>query len=167
MAKISTEKSTKPAKRKRVSSTERIFGSDVLKHGYTGVPNIMVRGQAKLGLNPTQINILIQLLSYYFDPDRPPYPPKRDLLKRMRISESTLKKHIKELEEAGFIKREQQVTPAGEYGSNIYHLDGLMKKLKKLVPEFDEEQKEHRESRVKTETPNARRSPKSTIKETS
>ena len=50
------------------------------------------------------------------DPDRPPYPPKRDLLNRMSISESTLKKHVKVLEDAGFIKREQQVTSAGEFG---------------------------------------------------
>ena len=60
---------------RRKSSTERIFGEDIMSHGYTGVPNIMVRAQARLGLNPTQFNILVQLLSYYMDPDRPPYPP--------------------------------------------------------------------------------------------
>ncbi len=128
-----------------------------MSHGFTGIPNIMVRAQARLGLNPTQFNILIQLLSYYMDPDRPPFPPKRDLLKRMSISESTLKKHVQELEQAGFIRREQQVTSAGDFGSNIYHLKGLIKKLQKLVPDFDQEREEREKGRRRTEQPNARK----------
>ncbi len=153
----------KPKKKPRVrpkrnpSSTEKIFGGDVMSHGFTGVPNIMVRAQARLGLNPTQFNILVQLLSYYIEPDRPPYPPKRHLLKRTGISESTLKKHLKELETAGFIEREQQYTSAGDFGSNIYHMKGLIAKLRKLVPDFDKEREERDESRQKTETPNVRR----------
>ncbi|MEO1399428.1 MAG: helix-turn-helix domain-containing protein, partial [Pseudomonadota bacterium] len=91
------------------------------------------------------------------DPGRPPFPPKRYLLQRMGISEATLKKHIKELELAGFIKRQQQVTDAGDYGSNIYHLDGLIEKLKKLVPDFNKEREEREESRQNSEKPNARR----------
>ena len=75
----------------------------------------------------------------------------------MSISESTLKKHIKALEGAGFIKREQQYTSAGDFGSNIYHLDGLIKKIRKLVPSFDQEREERAEGRRKTERPNARR----------
>lgn len=152
------KKTIRRAKPKRkLSSTEKIFGEAVMSHGYTGVPNIMVRAQARLGLNPTQFNILVQLLSYYMEPNRPPYPPKRHLLKRTGISESTLKKHIKELEDAGFIEREQQYTAAGDFGSNIYHMKGLIRKLKKLVPDFDKEREERDESRQKTETPNARR----------
>lgn len=156
MAQPKTNRRKAPATRKK-SSTEKIFGDAVMSHGFTGVPNIMVRAQARLGLNPTQFNILVQLLSYYMDPNRPPYPPKRHLLERTGISESTLKKHIKELEDGGFIEREQQYTPAGDFGSNIYHMSGLVRKLKKLVPDFDTERDERDESRRKTETPNARR----------
>lgn len=145
-----------PPKRKK-SSTEKIFGSDVMGHGYTAVPNIMVRAQSRLGLNAAQFNILVQLLSYYMDPARPPFPTKRELRERTKLSDATLKKHLKALEQAGFIRREQQVTRYGDFGSNIYHLDGLIEKLKKLVPDFDKEREEREESRRKSEKPNVRR----------
>ena len=157
---------TKGAKHKKgPSSTEKIFGPQVYSHGFTGVPNIMVRAQSRLGLNPAQFNILVQLLSYYIYPDRPPYPPKRHLLQRTGMSEATLKKHVKALEQAGFLRREQRVTGAGDFGSNIYHLDGLIEKLNKLAPDFDKERQEREESRRNTEKPNARRN--STAKATS
>ena len=150
-------RSTGTSPKRKKSSTEKIFGGAVMGHGYTGVPNIMVRAQSRLGLNPAQFNILIQLLSYYMDPARPPFPTKRELRNRTGLSDATLKKHMKALEQAGFIRREQQVTDAGDFGSNIYHLDGLIEKLKKLVPDFDKEREEREESRRYSEKPNARR----------
>ena len=154
---VGNAKTSGGIRRRKKSSTEKIFGDGVMAHGYTGVPNIMVRAQARLGLNPAQFNILVQLLSYYIEPDRPPYPPKRHLLERTGMSEATLKKHLKALEQAGFIEREQRVTNAGDFGSNIYHMKGLVAKLRKLVPDFDKERAEREESRRNSERPNARR----------
>lgn len=146
------------------SSTEKIFGADVISHGYTGVPNILVRAQSRLGINTTQFNIIVQLLSYWIDPARPPFPPKRDLAQRMSITPQTLRINIKALEEKGYISRVQQKTAAGDYGSNIYRLDGLVVKIKELVGDFDEERNERREARKKTETPNARQNARRSAK---
>ena len=153
MAKSVTNKS-RPAREK--SSTERIFGSQVYSHGYTGVPNILLRAQKRLGISPTQLNIIVQLLSYYYDPHRPPFPAKRELAKRIGITEQTLRINIKALEEAGLVTREQQKTAAGDYGSNRYHLNGLIDRLKKLEPDFEEERNEQENGRELTETPLAR-----------
>lgn len=144
----------KPAKAK--SSSDRIFGSKIMSHGFTGIPNILMRGQKRLGLSTTQFNILVQLLSYYYDPDNPPFPSKRQLADRISITTQTLRINIKALEEAGFLVRKQRKTAAGDFGSNTYHLDGLIKKLEKLVPDFDQERKERQAARRKTERPNAR-----------
>ena len=149
-----TTKARKPATKK--SSTERIFGPKVMAHGFVGVPNILVRGQKRLGITPTQFNILVQLLSYYYDPDRPPFPSKRELAERIDITQQTLRINIKALEDAGLLQREQQKTSAGDYGSNRYHLTGLIEKLKKLEPDFAEERKERQEARKLTERPRAR-----------
>ena len=62
------------------------------------------------------------------------------------------------LEEAGLVTREQWKTSAGDYGPNRYHLTGLINKLKKLEPDFEEERKEREEARALTETPRARAS---------
>tara|TARA_R110000851_G_scaffold186391_2_gene335737 strand:- start:1222 stop:1761 length:540 start_codon:yes stop_codon:yes gene_type:complete len=144
------------------SSTQRIFGAKVMDHGYTALPNILMRGQKRLGISTTQFNIVAQLMSYWFDPARPPFPSKRDLAQRMGITEQTLRINIKALEERGLVMREQWKTAAGDYGSNRYHLDGLVKALKKLEPDFDEERKERRQSTTLTEKPNARANARNT-----
>ncbi|NPD20139.1 helix-turn-helix domain-containing protein [Alterinioella nitratireducens] len=138
------------------SSTERIFGAKVLSHGYTGIPNILLRGQKRLGINATQLNIIAQLLSYWINPERPPFPSKRELAGRIGITEQTLRINIKALEERGLVMREQRVTAAGDYGSNTYHLNGLVKRLKEMELDFEEERKERQAARKLTEKPNAR-----------
>lgn len=157
MAKTTTAKSSEPReKASDKSSTERIFGPKVYSHGYTGVPNILLRAQKRLGITPTQLTIIVQLLGYYYDPQRPPFPTKRDLANRIGITEQTIRINIKALEDAGLVSREQVKTPAGDYGSNRYHLTGLIDKLKKLEPDFEEERKEREKGRTLTETPRAR-----------
>ncbi len=151
-----TKSETTRAKQPQKSSTERIFGSKVVSHGYTGVPNILLRAQKCLGITPTQFNILVQLLGYWIDPANPPFPSKRDLAQRMGITEQTLRINIKALEEAGFVTRVQRITAAGDYGSNTYRLDGLVQKLRDLVPDFDQERREREAARDLTEKPNAR-----------
>lgn len=149
---------TKKATAKSASSTELIFGSQVMTHGYTALPNVFVRSQKRLGISTTQFNIIVQLLSYWIDPKRPPFPSKRELASRIGITEQTLRINIKALEEQGLVERVPRVTSAGDYGSNTYKLDGLVKKLKKLAPDFDAERKERQEAKARTETPNARSS---------
>lgn len=147
---------------KNESSTQKIFGAKVMDYGYTALPNILLRGQKRLGISTTQFNIIAQLMSYWFDPDRPPFPSKRNLAQRMGITEQTLRINIKALEDRGLVIREQWKTAAGDYGSNWYHLDGLVKALEKLEPDFDEERNERKRSRNLTEKPNARANARAT-----
>jgi DNA-binding MarR family transcriptional regulator len=76
------------------------------------VPNILIRSQSRLEISTTQFNIIVQLLSYWIDLARPPFPPKRDLAQRMSITQQTLRINIKALEEKRYISRVQQKTSA-------------------------------------------------------
>ncbi|MBB3996150.1 putative transcriptional regulator [Sulfitobacter undariae] len=146
-----TSEKTDTKSKRGASSTERIFSKDVTKYGYVALPNILVRGQARLGLSTTQFNILAQLLSYWIDPERPPFPSKADLARRMNIHPTTVRINIATLEEKKLVRREQRKTTAGDWNSNIYHLDGLVDALKNLAPEFEEERKKHLAKKALTE----------------
>ena len=61
---------------KTVSSHERIWGKPVLSHGYTALPSILIQAQSRLGVTPLQFNILAQLLDYWRDPARAPFPQR-------------------------------------------------------------------------------------------
>lgn len=143
---------------RKVSSTEQIWGKEVTRHGYTGVPSILIRAQSRLGINSTQMNIILQLLDYWIDPARKPFPSKKDIADRMGLkSGKTIQINVRELEQAGLIRRETRKTAAGDWNSNIYHLDGLIKRVRDLEPDFAEEKRTRAEARKIVETPIGRR----------
>jgi len=75
----------------------------------------------------------------------------------MDVTDKTIQNNIRALEKAGLIEREYRRTAAGDWNSNIYHLDGLIAKVQALEPEFAEEKKKRREARAALETPMGRR----------
>ncbi len=137
----------------KTSSTEKIWGAKVYAYGYAAVPSILLQAQCKLGLNNTQLVICIQLLDYWHDPSRKPFPSKKDLAQRMGVTEKTIQTNVKDLEKKKFIFREVRKTAAGDWGSNIYHLDGLIKAVQKLEPDFTAEKKRRKEAQAKLKAP--------------
>lgn len=142
---------------KKASSIETIWGKPVLGHGYVAVPAILIRAQSRLGINTTQMNIIVTLLEYWVSPARKPFPTKKDLANRIGLNEKTIQTNIRELEKAGLIRREQRKTKAGDWNSNVYHLDGLIAKVKKLEPEFSEAREQRAKAKREVETPVHRR----------
>jgi hypothetical protein len=148
----------KPAK--AVSSHERIWGKLVLSHGYTALPSILIQAQSRLGITPLQFNILAQLLDYWRDPARAPFPSKADLADRIGCKPKTIQTNIRALERVGLVARELRRTAAGDWNSNVYHLTGLVDRLQKLEPEFAEardKKKEAWQAQKRAETPKHRR----------
>lgn len=151
------EEGSKPLKAKKaVAAVEGIWGKDVASHGYAAVPSVLIRGQRRIGISPTQLNIIVQLLDYWRDPARKPFPSKRDLANRMGVTQKTVQNNIRELEKKGLVQREFRKTIAGDYNSNVYHLDGLVEQVRLLEPEFEAERVKRREKakqRRTAETP--------------
>ena len=139
--------------KRNTSSTERIWGKAVYACGYVAVPSILIQAQRRLGLSPTQLNIIVQLLDYWREPSRKPFPPKKDLAKRIGVTEKTIQNNIRDLEKAGLIRREIRKTAVGDYNTNIYHLDGLVSKVQELEPEFTAQRRKRQEEKTSLETP--------------
>jgi hypothetical protein len=145
---------------RKPSSTEAIWGKSVAAHGYAGVPSILIRAQGRLGLSPMQFSIVVQLLEYWREPGRKPFPSKRDLAERMGVSEKAIQLNIAELEKANLVRRELRRTAAGDWDSNVYHLDGLVQRLQAMEPDFAKERvakEAWREARKHAELPPHRR----------
>lgn len=119
-------------------SSERKWGKAVCDLGFSIVPSLIFRAQARLGLNATQLAVLLQLADYWWDQERHPYPSKATLGERLQLSPRQVQRYIAELETAGFVKRiDRYATHKGRL-SNHYDLSGLVARLKKLEPEFRE-----------------------------
>jgi hypothetical protein len=123
---------------KAVSSqvSDRKWGRAVMKLGFSIIPSLLLRAQQRLGLNPTQLAILLQIADYWWDHGRKPYPSKQTLSQRLGLGPRQIQRHIAELEAAGLVQRiERRAAHRGKL-SNEYDLSGLVEKLKKLEPEF-------------------------------
>ncbi len=52
------------------------------------------------------------------------------------MSDRQIQRHIAEMEEAGLVQRIARTTPGTDKTSNEHDLSGLVRKMKKLKPEF-------------------------------
>lgn len=117
-------------------ASEKKWGKDVIGLGFCIVPSLLLRAQNRLGLSPTQLAVLLQLCDFWWDRDRKPYPSKAVLAERLGLSPRQVQRHIAELETAGLVERVERRALHGGKLTNIYDLGGLVKRLKKLEPEF-------------------------------
>lgn len=119
-------------------ASERKWGKAVCALGFSIVPSLIFRAQARLGLNATQLAVLLQLADYWWDEERHPYPSKATLGERLKLSPRQVQRYIAELESAGFVERKERFAAHKGRLTNHYDLTGLVAKLKKLEPEFRE-----------------------------
>ena len=117
-------------------ASEKKWGKKVIALGFCIVPSLLLRAQNRLGLNPTQLAVLMQLCDFWWERERKPYPGKAVLAERLGLSSRQVQRHIADLETAGFVKRVERRARHGGKLTNMYDLDGLVARLKKLEPEF-------------------------------
>jgi len=118
--------------------SEKKWGRAVMDLGYSMIPSLIFRAQARLGLNPVQLALLLHLADYWWHRAQMPYPSKAALAERMSLSPRQIQRHLAELEAGGFIERVERFAGHKGQQSNEYNLTGLVEKLKKLEPEFSQ-----------------------------
>jgi DNA-binding MarR family transcriptional regulator len=142
------------AKAQRAS--ERKWGKKVMELGFCIIPSLLLRGQQRLGLNATQLAVLMHLADYWWDLERKPYPTKKTLGERLNIKPRRVQQIIAELEKAGFLRREKRANHYRGQLSNAYDLSGLVAKLRALEPDFRKAEETAREGRRRAAQPGAR-----------
>ena len=133
--------------RKSRWESEKKWGKEVIALGFCVVPSLLLKAQQRLGLNPTQLAILIQLSEFWWHNERKPHPSKATLAELLGISPRQVQRHIAELEGAGLVERRQRTASHGGKTTNIYDLDGLVERLQALEPEFRKVEEKARAAR--------------------
>ena len=127
----------------------------VLSRGYSMIPSILLWGQAKMGLKPDELNVLLQLISHWWSADHDPHPAKDTIARRMGKDARTVQRHLTALETKGFIKRVERFKRHKGQDSNGYDLSGLIAKLETIAPEFEKVTDQNKRRRAKAETKTA------------
>lgn len=145
----------RPAKAAKVS--ERKWGAEVIGLGFCLVPSLLLRAQRRLGLNPAQLAVLLQLCDFWWDEARKPFPSKEALAERLGLSARQVQRHIADLEQAGLVERVERRGPHGGKLSNLYDLSGLVRRLKEIEPDFRQVESDNRARRRAVARPGYRR----------
>lgn len=139
----------------KVKTNEKKWTKPLWAAGWSGIPNIIIEKQAALGLDTIDMNIILHLTQYWWKAENPPCPSVGTIAKALGLSERTIQKRIRTLEDAKLIERvERRQTKHGSL-PNVYKLDGLIEaarpyaeeKLKEI--EAAKEQKKARIARKK------------------
>lgn len=121
------------------------WGNKAMALGYVQVPSLLIQRQRELGLDAVNLNIVLQISTYWWRKDELPYPSKKTLADALNLDESTIRRRIAALEKAGYLTREQRSNSAKGQLSNKYNLSGLIKKLEPLVQK-EAEQREAKQT---------------------
>lgn len=129
--------------------------SAVLSRGYSMIPSILLWGQARMELEPDELNVLLQLISHWWSADHDPHPAKETIARRMGKTPRTVQRHLTSLETKGFIKRVTRFKRHQGQDSNGYDLSGLIAKLEAIAPEFEKVSDLNKRRRAKAEAKTA------------
>lgn len=111
----------------KVRQLEHRWTKTLVAPGWTAFPSIILESQHKLGLDATDLTILLHLAKYWWYRENPPHPSKRTIARCMGINVSTVRRRIKAMEKVGFIRREARFDSSSRrQETNVYHFDGLI-----------------------------------------
>ena len=129
---------------------DKMWSKPVIDYGYAALPRLLFDAQARLGLNATQMIVLLHLANLWWDPGMNPWPSKDRLAKSLGLSKRQVQRILADLETAGFVSRKPRFRANhGGQTSNEFDLGGLVAKLKALEPEFAKARKAASEIREK------------------
>ncbi|BDY17640.1 hypothetical protein Sulfitobl28_36350 (plasmid) [Sulfitobacter pontiacus] len=129
------------------------WGKETIDLGYTVMPSALLRGQARLGIGPTELAVLIHLMDHWWKPEDMPWPSKKTIADRLMVSPKTVQRAIVNLEAAKLLQRKDRYHKTGGRTSNEYDMSPLVARLKPIVADMKAAEKEARAKRKAAERP--------------
>lgn len=75
--------------------------------GFQAVPDLLLKHQNNLGLSPTDLAVLLNVLMHWWYPEKKPFPRSTSIAKRMGVTPRTVQRSLQQIEELGLLIRER------------------------------------------------------------
>ncbi len=100
--------------------------------GFQPVPHVLLMKQQELGLDPLDVVVLLNLTSYWWFRDQPPFLRTNIIAARAGVTVRTVQRVVKKLVALGYIRRDKWADANGQTRPAIF-FDGLIEKLGELT----------------------------------
>lgn len=115
---------------------ERKWGEKSMLMGWTAIPTSLLFLQAELSISPLGFNLLVNLVSHWWETTELPYPSQESMAKRMGVSKRSIQREISTLIELGLLEKHPNKAGNKKFkGRNSYDLSNLVKILNEKTPE--------------------------------
>jgi hypothetical protein len=130
--KVPAEASGKP-----VAMAETKWGDAISSgvNGYQLVPDVLLRRQADLRLDATDIVILLNIAMHWWEsaPEKMPYPRPATIAQRMGVSRRTVERHIARLEDLRLLEWKPPESRVNAPSIRRFDMDRLRSALERLA----------------------------------
>src|SRR5215212_7963267 len=107
------------------------FGDEIIQAGWTVVPNVLLRYQAKLEISASELTFILQVWYHWWDL-KDPYPALPTVSQRMGQSRRQVNRYVEALKDKGYlIVKERKSAQRGQITSE-YDFSPLLDKLREL-----------------------------------
>jgi len=150
--KEANETATDPqgSEKEELKVNERKWGKELVAAGWTLLPNVLVTRQKVLGLDPVDMNILLHILSYWWEPGDLPFPSKVTIADAIGRTPRTVQRRIEKMEKHQLIKRVARNGSSRGTQTNKYDLTGLIEAARPYAVEHLQEREEREKGKAKT-----------------
>lgn len=136
------------------------WGKATMDANYTVIPSALIKGQARLGIDAMELAVLVHLLDHWWQADKMPWPSKKTLGERLRVSDKTIQRAMVRLEQGKLIKRNPRFHKTGGRTSNEYDLTPLVERLKPIAADLVQAAKDAQKIKKQAERPGLKIRPK-------
>jgi DNA-binding transcriptional ArsR family regulator len=130
----------------RAQSTAEAKWGSALDAGFQSVPNVLIQSHRKLGLDPLDVLILLNLNMHWWTATDLPFPRASLLAERIGITRRTIERRLVKLQKAKLIER----LPTEYRGNSTirrFRMTGLVNELTRLAQESVAERRRPARSR--------------------
>ncbi len=124
------------------------FGDEILQAGFTSVPNLLLRYQARLEITASEFNFILQVWYHWWN-DQDPYPSLATIGTRMGLSRRQVRRYSESLRDKGLLIVRERTTQGQGQVTSEYDFTPLLGQLRSL---YRSEQAHHSQSNFSRRT---------------
>lgn len=110
---------------RRLRANEEKWSVPLVDAGWTLLPSTILEYQSELGIDPIDLNILLQIARHWWKPGDAPYPSMRKIADCIGKSVSTVQRRVSKMRAKGIISVKHRFNKYGGQTSSAYYFDGL------------------------------------------
>jgi predicted transcriptional regulator len=133
---VETEKDGAQAAQDDKNSLNAKWGKQTMDVGFTVLPSVLLRSQARLKIKCNELAVLVHLIEHWWKPGSMPWPSKKTIAERLGVSDKTVQRAMVKLEKEKLIQRNSRFLKTSKgRTSNEYDLAPLVDRLKEIAAE--------------------------------